>query len=96
MLLGVIPMFCFETLRFFGEKSQKSKNWKSRHFGLLLRSVGNPRHGVDLHQGVGCLAVAMLRCQNGTPRVRRGVATVHRGKIFGFLFRKSSICTPIV
>ena len=25
MLLGVIPMFCFETLRIFGEKSLKSK-----------------------------------------------------------------------
>ena len=25
MLLGVIPMLCFEILRIFGEKSQKSK-----------------------------------------------------------------------
>ena len=29
-------------------------------------------------------------------RARRSVATVHKGKIFGFLFRKSSFCTPIV
>ena len=25
MLLGVIPLFCFEFLKIFGEKSQKSK-----------------------------------------------------------------------
>ena len=25
MLLGVIPLFCFEILRIFGEKSQKSE-----------------------------------------------------------------------
>ena len=29
--LGVIPMFCFEILRIFGEKSQKSK---TRNLGI--------------------------------------------------------------
>ena len=29
MLLGVIPMFCFEFLRIFGEKLQKLKGGKS-------------------------------------------------------------------
>ena len=67
MLLGVIPMFC---LGIFGEKSQKSKIWKSGHIGLLRRSVGNPHCGVNPRQGVGCLATARLRCQNGTPQVR--------------------------
>ena len=80
MLLGVIPMFCFEILRIFGE------NGKSRHFRLLCRSVGNPRRSVDLRQGVGCLALARPRCQNGTPRVHHDVASVHRGQNFGFLF----------
>ena len=89
-------MNCFGILRTFGEKSQNSKNWKSGHIRLLRRSVGNPRRGVDLHQGVGCLAAARPRCQNGTPRVCRGIAIVHRGQNFGFLFQKSSFCTPIV
>ena len=81
----------------------KEKNWKSGHIGLLHRSVGNQRHRVDLRQGVGSLAAARLRGKNGTPRVRnsveklsRSVSTIHRGQIFGFLFRKSSFCTPIV
>ena len=96
MLLRVIPMFCFGILRIFEEKLQKSKRWKFRHFGLLRRSIGNPRRGVDLRQGVGCLAAARLRCQNGTLWVRRGVDTVHIKQIFGLLFRRSSIHTPIV
>ena len=76
-------MFCFGILRIFGENLQKSKRWKSRHFGLL-------------RQGVGCLAAARLRCQNGTPWVCRGVDTVHIKQIFGLLFRRSTIRTPIV
>ena len=102
MLLRVIFMICFGILRIFGEKSKKNKNWKSGHIGLLRHNVGNPRRGLHLHQGMGCLAMARLRCQNGTPRVRHGeclrhsVATVHRGQNFGFLFRKFSFCTPIV
>ena len=50
------------------------------HIELLRRSVGNPRHGVDLHRSVGCLAVARPRGKNGTPRVRHVVATLHRGE----------------
>ena len=52
MLLEVIPMICFGILRIFGEKLQKSKNWKSGHIGLLRCSVGNPCRGVDLCQGL--------------------------------------------
>ena len=81
MLLEVIPMIFFGILRIFGEKSQKSKNWKSGHIKLLRRSVGNLRRGVELCQGVRSLAVARPRCQNCTPRVRRGIAlrfTPHR------------------
>ena len=40
MLLGEIPMFCFEFLRIFGEKSQKSKRENMGKHGLLRRSVG--------------------------------------------------------
>ena len=90
-------MFCFEILRIFEEKSQKGANWKSRHIWLLRRSVGNPRRGVDLRQGVGCLASARPRCQNGTPRVRhdiaklcRSVPTVHSEKILDFCFLNTS------
>ena len=79
MLLGEIPMFCFGILRIFVGKSQKCKNWKIwASLGLLWRSVRNPRRGVDLRQGVGYLAVARPRCQNGTPWVRRGVAKLRR------------------
>ena len=58
MLLGVIPMICFRILRIFGEKSQKSKNWKFGLIGLLCCGLGNPRHDVDIRQGMGCLAAA--------------------------------------
>ena len=51
---------------------------------LLCCSIGNPSE-------------ARPRCQNGTPRVRhgvalllRGVATVHSEQIFGFLFLNTS------
>ena len=73
-------MFCFEVLRIFGEKSQKNKNWKSWHIGLLRRNVGNPCRGVNLRQGVGCLAAARQRCQNGTPRVRHDVAVLRHNE----------------
>ena len=67
MLLGVIPMICFGFLRILGEKSQNN-NWKkSGHIGLLRRSVGNPRRGVDLRRSVGCLTAVRSRSQNGTP-----------------------------
>ena len=36
------------------EKNRKSvKLEKSGHYGLLHRSLGNPRHDVDLHRSVG-------------------------------------------
>ena len=73
----------------FGGNRKNEEKWKSGHIKLLCRSVGNPRCGVDLHQGVGCLVAARLRCQNGTPRVyhdiavlRCGLATVHSENFF--------------
>ena len=54
MLLGVIPIFCFEILRIFGGSHKKEENWKNLGIiGLLRRSLGNPRRGVNLRQGVG-------------------------------------------
>ena len=47
-------MFCFEFLRIFGEKSQKSKRENMGKHRLLRRSVGNPRLGVALRHSVGC------------------------------------------
>ena len=47
--------------------------------GLLRCSVGNPRRGVDLRQGVGYLSAARARWQNGTPRVRHGGALLYHG-----------------
>ena len=117
MLLGLIPMFCFEILRIFGEKSQKSKTWKSGYFGLLRRSIGNPRCGVRRptpRHGMPRQGKAEVPKwhPSGTPRhikamprrrpmiyiavLCRGVAIVHKGQNFGFFFRKSSFCTPIV
>ena len=54
MLLGEIPMFCFEFLRIFGEKSQNSKRENMDKHELLCRSVGNPRRSVALRHSVGC------------------------------------------
>ena len=65
MLLGVIPIICFEFLRIFGEKSQKWKPEKSGQNGLLRCSVGNPHLGVAVRCSVGSLAVARLRCPKG-------------------------------
>ena len=79
----MILMFYFGILRIFGEKSQKSTNWKSRHIGLLRRSVGNPRR---LRQGVGCLAAVRPRCQNGTPRVRAWSRYCSQREKFWILF----------
>ena len=101
-------MFCFEILRIFGEKSQKSKLEN-------LGTSGSPRCDVDLRRSVGCLAAARPRCQIGTPRVRHGVAklrrgegllrrvvvllhnvaTVHNEQISDFCFQTPRIRTPI-
>ena len=50
MLLGVISMFCLGILRIFGGNRKKKENWKiwAKKIGLLRRSVGNPRRGIDL------------------------------------------------
>ena len=96
-------MFFFEILSAFGENRKRGKLEKSRHFGFLHRSVGNPRRDIALRRSVGCLAAVMPRGQNGTPRVRhdvevlrRSVATVHSEQISYFCFRTPRIRTPIV
>ena len=48
MLLGVIPMFCLGILRIFGGKLENLGI-----IGLLRRSVGNLRCGVDPRQDRG-------------------------------------------
>ena len=74
MLLGVIPMFCFEILSDFWRKSQKGRENLGKH-GLLRRSVGNPR------RSMGC---PRLGEAFWPPRVRRSgglhcsLATVHK------------------
>ena len=76
-------MFCFGFLRIFEEKSQKGANIKFGHRAPTPQcGMPSPRRG----QGA----------QKGTPRVRRGVDTVHNEEIFWILFRKSRIRTPIV
>ena len=58
-------MLCFEILRIFGENRKKKKKKKtgksvifeflrSRFYGFLRRSVGNPHRGVALRRSVGC------------------------------------------
>ena len=78
MLLGVILMFCFEFLRIFGEKSQISKRENLGKHEPLRRSVGNPRRGVAYAVAWDALAAARPGCQNGTPRVRHGIALLCR------------------
>ena len=47
-------MFCFGILRILGGNLKKEENYKNLGIiELLRRSVGIPRRGVDLHQGVG-------------------------------------------
>ena len=71
MLLGVILMFCFEFLRIFGEKSQMSKRENlGKHEPL--------RRGVTYAVAWDALAAARPGCQNGTPRVRHGIALLCR------------------
>ena len=66
---------------------------KSGHYSALRRNVGNSHRDVDLRQGMGYLAAARSRCQNGTPRVRHdiaflccGVATVHSEQFLDFIY----------
>ena len=54
MLLRVVPMFGFGILRIFRGNRKNEENWEIwAKIGFLHYSVGNPRHGVDLRQGVG-------------------------------------------
>ena len=99
MPLGVIPMIYFGILRIFGEKNAKEQKLESRHFEPLRRSIGNPRRDVALRRKVGCLATTRSRCPkrhpSGTLR-RRHYSMRTNFWIFGFLFRKPRIHTPIV
>ena len=103
MLLGVIPLFFFRFWGFLEKNRKRAKKNKSWHIRILRCSVGNPHRRVDLHRTMGCLAAARSECQNGTPRVRHGiaklhhdVAIVHREQISDFYFRTPRIHTPIV
>ena len=80
MLLGVIPIFCFEFLRIFGEKSQKSKKENLGKHGPLRRSIGNPHSGVAYAAAWDALTVARPGCQNGTPRVRHDIALLRHSR----------------
>ena len=64
MLLGVIPMFCFEILSDFGENCKKGKLEKSGLFGFLRHVIGNPCRGVTLLRSVGC----PRRGETGVPK----------------------------
>ena len=68
------------------ESEMKSYNAKNEKWDLLCKpNTARPRAKKAAPRV--CCSVALLR---------RGVNTVHRGKIFGFLFRKSCIRAPIV
>ena len=74
-------MFCFGILRIFGGNRKKEENWKIwAKIWLLRRSVGNPRRGVDLPQGMRYPLrgeVEVTKCHLlGTPR--RRIATLWR------------------
>ena len=101
MPLGEFSIICFGFLSDFLEKitkRSKEKNWEKN--GPLRRNKGHPRRGVALRCSEGCLAAASPKGQKGSFRLhcsvamlchsvavlRRGVDTVHRGKILGFLF----------
>ena len=91
MSLGVIPIFWFEFLSYFLRKSQKGAKRKTG------QKMG-PFAAVK-----GYLVAARPKGQKRPPQVRQGVAllrrgevTVHRGKIFGFLFQKPRIRALIV
>ena len=90
-------MFCFGIFRIFGGNRKNEENWKIwAKFGLLRRSVGNPRCGVDLRQGVGhprrSEAEVPKWHPSGTPR--RSKATPWRRPMPQR--SSSSFCTPIV
>ena len=105
MLLGMISIVSFGLWGDFGKKNLKSaKNWKIWALsGLLRRSVGNPRCGVDPRQGVGYprrdKAEVPKWHPSGMPR--HSIAAPQRSycsqrAIFGLLFQTPHIRTPIV
>ena len=80
-------MFCFGIFGSFWRNSQKEGKLENLgKNGLLCRSVGNPCHGVDLHQGVGYLRRGEAEVPkwhpSGTPR-RSNCS--QRAKIFIFV-----------
>ena len=67
MPLGVISRVSFGFWGDFWRKNARRKPEKSGQNGLLCRSVGNPRHGVNLRRSMGCLAAMRPRCPKGHP-----------------------------
>ena len=91
-------MFCFRILGLFWRKIAKVQKLENLGtIGLIRCNVGNPRHDVDLRQGVGYPATTRSRCQNWHPSStpRRSIAAPRRSycsqrAVFGFLFLKTS------
>ena len=83
-------MFCFRILRIFGGNCKKRKTGKSWHFRAPTPSIGNPRRGIDLRQGVGYPRRSEAKVPKWHPLGHRGIATVHREQIFRFLFPNTS------
>ena len=46
-------MFCFRILRILEKIVKVQKQENLGIIGILRRSIGNPRRGVDLHKGMG-------------------------------------------
>ena len=94
MPLGVISRVSFGFWGDFWRKIAKRENQKNLGKTGFYAAAwdASPRRGRG--------------AQNGTPRVRHGIATLHRGvaqvatvhseKVFGFLFPTPRIRTPIV
>ena len=90
MHLGEFSIICFEFLGDFWRKSQKEKrrkNWAKKKSGHFV-SVKGQKRPPRVRQGVTLLRRGKV--------LRRSEGIVHKGKIFGFLFRKPSIRTPVV
>ena len=84
-------MFCFEILRIFKGNHKKEENWKNMGIiRLLRRSIGNPRHGVDLHQGVGYPhrgeAKVLKWHPLGTPRRCKATSWRRSTQLFAFFY----------
>ena len=64
--------------------------------GLLRRSVGSPRRGIDLHQGVGYPHRGEVEVPKWYPSGTSRCSYYSQQAIFGLLFRKSSFRTLMV